>query len=194
MMNEVNSTSVTSCCAPRSSNGARTCSMISALSCCLPSGVLISDAFLLDNSSSKRLRTLGILFLMTSTSSRPLTCSVKASCRYCSPFSGCRLTVNGSIVTYTVNLQPENGEQYLQLAFTLQVSGLEEVEVIKNNMPKVRSRLLLLLSSKKASDINTPEGKQQLSAEIMEQVRAPFEERGAQQDVTEVLFTSFIIQ
>jgi flagellar FliL protein len=99
-----------------------------------------------------------------------------------------------TIEPFTVNLQPENGEQYLQLAFTLQVSGLEEVEVIKNNMPKVRSRLLLLLSSKKASEINTPEGKQQLSAEIMEQVRAPFEERGAQQDVTEVLFTSFIIQ
>jgi len=99
-----------------------------------------------------------------------------------------------TIEPFTVNLQPENGEQYLQLAFTLQVSGLEEVEVIKNNMPKVRSRLLLLLSSKKASDINTPEGKQQLSAEIMEQVRAPFDERGPQQDVTEVLFTSFIIQ
>ncbi|WP_436264590.1 flagellar basal body-associated protein FliL [Pseudoduganella sp. LjRoot289] len=98
------------------------------------------------------------------------------------------------IEPFTVNLQPENGEQYLQLAFTLQVSGLEEVEVIKNNMPKVRSRLLLLLSSKRASEINTPEGKQQLSAEIMEQVRAPFEDKGPQQDVTEVLFTSFIIQ
>lgn len=99
-----------------------------------------------------------------------------------------------TIEPFTVNLQPENGEQYLQLAFTLQVSGLEEVETIKSNMPKVRSRLLLLLSSKKASDINTPEGKQQLSAEIMEQVRSPFEDRGPQQDVLEVLFTSFIIQ
>jgi flagellar FliL protein len=98
------------------------------------------------------------------------------------------------IEPFTVNLQPENGEQYLQLAFTLQVSDELEVEVIKSNMPKVRSRLLLLLSSKRASEINTPEGKQQLSAEIMEQVRMPFEERGAQQDVSEVLFTSFIIQ
>lgn len=98
------------------------------------------------------------------------------------------------IEPFTVNLQPENGEQYLQLAFTLQVASLEEVEVIKTNMPKVRSRLLLLLSGKKASEISTPEGKQQLSAEIIEQVRQPFEERGSPQDVTEVLFTSFIIQ
>lgn len=98
------------------------------------------------------------------------------------------------IEPFTVNLQPENGDQYLQLAFTLQVTNLEEVEVIKTNMPKVRSRLLLLLSGKKASEINTPEGKQQLSAEIIEQVKLPFEDKGSTQDVTEVLFTSFIIQ
>jgi flagellar protein FliL len=95
---------------------------------------------------------------------------------------------------FTVNLQPENGEQYLQLAITLQASSLEESEAIKTNMPKLRSRILLLLSSKHASEINTPEGKQQLSKEILEAVNQPFEADGAQQEVTEVLFTAFIIQ
>ena len=95
---------------------------------------------------------------------------------------------------FTVNLQPENGEQYLQIAFTLQVSNLEEVELVKLNMPKVRSRLLLLLSSKKASELNTGEGKKVLAGEIIAQVNEPFEERGDQQEVTDVLFTSFIIQ
>lgn len=99
-----------------------------------------------------------------------------------------------AIEPFTVNLQPENGEQYLQVAFTVQVSGLEDVESIKSNMAKVRSRMLLLLSSKRASEINTPEGKQQLSAEILEQMKQPFESRGSEQEVTEVLFTSFIIQ
>jgi flagellar protein FliL len=99
-----------------------------------------------------------------------------------------------TIEPFTVNLQPENGEQYLQVAFTLQVAGLEDVDVIKNNMAKVRSRVLLLLSSKRASEINTPEGKQQLSQEILEQIKEPFERRGPEQEVTEVLFTSFIIQ
>lgn len=95
---------------------------------------------------------------------------------------------------FTVNLQPEEGEQYLQLAFTLQVSELEQSEIIKNNMPKVRSRILLLLSSKKASEINTPDGKTLLSKQIMEQVNLPFEDGGDEQEVSEVLFTSFIIQ
>ncbi len=98
------------------------------------------------------------------------------------------------IEPFTVNLQPENGEQYLQVAFTLQVNGAEQVELIKENMPKVRSRLLLLLSGKKASELNTVEGKQQLAHEIIAQVKQPFEEKGAPQDVSEVLFTAFIIQ
>lgn len=95
---------------------------------------------------------------------------------------------------FTVNLQPENGEQYLQLAVTLQASSLEESEVIKTNMPKLRSRILLLLSSKHASEINTPEGKQQLGKEIMEQANLPFEPEGEPQEVSDVLFTAFIIQ
>lgn len=95
---------------------------------------------------------------------------------------------------FTVNLQPENGEQYLQLAITLQASSLEESEAIKTNMPKLRSRILLLLSSKHASEINTPEGKQQLSKEILDAVNQPFESGAEQQEVSEVLFTAFIIQ
>ena len=98
------------------------------------------------------------------------------------------------IDSFTVNLQPENGEQYLQIAFTLQVANAEEMDSIKLNMPKVRSRLLLLLSGKKASELNTVEGKQQLAAEIINQVNQPFEDKGPEQDVTDVLFTAFIIQ
>ena len=97
---------------------------------------------------------------------------------------------------FTVNLQPGEGggDQYLQLAFTLQVPGLEDAEVIKNNMPKVRSRILLLLSSKHAADINTPDGKRQLASEIIAQIKEPFEEHGSPQELSDVLFTSFIIQ
>jgi flagellar FliL protein len=99
-----------------------------------------------------------------------------------------------TVEPFTVNLNPEEGEQYLQLAFTLQVPDAEQSDVIKNNMPKVRSRILLLLSSKKASEINTPEGKVQLAKEIQAQVNEPFQEHDYEQEVSEVLFTSFIIQ
>jgi len=98
------------------------------------------------------------------------------------------------VEAFTVNLQPENGEQYLQVQFTLQVPGPEQAEVLKDNMAQVRSRVLLLLSGKKASEINTVDGKRQLAGEILNVTKAPFVEKGEPQDVTDVLFTSFIIQ
>ena len=99
-----------------------------------------------------------------------------------------------AVEPFTVNLQPENGDQYLQIQFTLQVANVENEEKIKLNMPKVRSRLLLLLSGKKASELSSVEGKKQLSSEIIAAVKLPFADKGEPQAVTDVLFTSFIIQ
>ncbi|UVW30428.1 flagellar basal body-associated protein FliL [Massilia sp. H6] len=98
------------------------------------------------------------------------------------------------VEAFTVNLQPENGEQYLQVQFTLQVDGAEQGTLIKDNMAIVRNRVLLLLSGKKASEISSVAGKQQLAAEIQAIIREPFQKEGDEQEVTDVLFTSFIIQ
>jgi flagellar FliL protein len=95
---------------------------------------------------------------------------------------------------FVVNLQPENGEQYLQVQFTLQVNGPEQVEVVKAHMANVRNRVLMLLSAKRASEISSVEGKQQLAAEIVAALNAPFVDKGEPQDITAVLFTAFIIQ
>jgi flagellar FliL protein len=98
------------------------------------------------------------------------------------------------IESFTVNLQPENGEQFLQIAFTLQVQNQKEGELIKANMAKVRSRVLLLLSGKKASEISTVDGKRQLATEIIAALKLPFVEKGEPQLVNDVLYTAFIIQ
>ncbi|RJG01165.1 flagellar basal body-associated protein FliL [Noviherbaspirillum sedimenti] len=96
---------------------------------------------------------------------------------------------------FTVNLQPDGlGDQYLQVAFSLQVGSEKDVEAIKLYLPQVRSRLLLLLSGKKASEISTVDGKKKLADEIMAQVRQPFIAGVAPQNVTNVFFTSFVIQ
>ncbi len=98
------------------------------------------------------------------------------------------------IESFTVNLQQENGDQYLQIAFTLQVPNQKEGELIKANMAKVRSRVLLLLSGKKASEITTVEGKRQLAKEIIAALKQPFVDKGEPQQVSDVLYTAFIIQ
>lgn len=95
---------------------------------------------------------------------------------------------------FTVNLQSENGEQFLQTSFTLQVKSQEEVDLIKLYMPHVRSRILLLLSSKKASDILSIEGKDKLVQEIIGAFKKPFSPNGPTVNVSSVLITSFVVQ
>ena len=95
---------------------------------------------------------------------------------------------------FTVNLQTETTDQFLQVAMTLQVTDQSQEDLIKQYMPQVRNRLLLLLSSKKASEILTIEGKKKLSEEIITQVKLPFTPKAAPQGVTGVFFTSFVIQ
>jgi len=94
--------------------------------------------------------------------------------------------------TFTVNLQ--GGENYLQTDITLQVTDPAQLEEIKLHMPRVRSRLLALLSSKNAEDLASAESKKTLAREIMDQVNQPFTPKGKPQKIDDVLFTSFVIQ
>src|ERR1700689_1899713 len=54
---------------------------------------------------------------------------------------------------FTVNLNPEGGEQMLQTSFALKVTDQEVVEAIKLRLPDLRNQVLLLMSSKKAADL-----------------------------------------
>jgi flagellar FliL protein len=99
-----------------------------------------------------------------------------------------------TLEAFTVNLQPDPDEKFLQLEISLQVANPEQEELLKGQMPAVRSRLLMLLTSKTASEISTSEGKQKLSEEIVAEVKKPFSKGAKPQEVTGVFFTSFVIQ
>ena len=71
---------------------------------------------------------------------------------------------------FTVNLQREEGDQYLQAGITLKILQPELEEKIKKTMPEIRSKLLFLLSSKYPSELQTAEGKNKLVAEIIAEV------------------------
>lgn len=96
--------------------------------------------------------------------------------------------------TFTVNLLPDPDDKFLQLDLTVEVKGAELAEKMKTQMPALRNRVLLLLTSKKASDISTPEGKAQLSQELLVELKKPLAAHGKPLKVTQVLFTSFVIQ
>lgn len=98
-----------------------------------------------------------------------------------------------SLDAFTVNLQGEEG-QLLQTAITLQMVDEEDATKLKQHMPLVRSRLLMLLSSKHPQEVLTAEGKAKLAEDIAAQIRQPFFPGDYPLEVVNVLFTSFIVQ
>ena len=74
--------------------------------------------------------------------------------------------------TFTVNLVPEFGDQYLQVEMTLKIAGQEKVDEIKARMPEVRNKVILLLSSKRASELTTVPGKSMLADSVRSQINA----------------------
>lgn len=73
---------------------------------------------------------------------------------------------------FVVNLQPDDGPQFLQTQMTLKVVDQSASDLVKSHMPEVRNRVLLLLSSKKPSQLTTRDGKRALSEEISAEIDA----------------------
>lgn len=68
---------------------------------------------------------------------------------------------------FTVNLQSESSDQYLQMGISLKYFDPELEARIKLNLPEIRSKILQLLTTKTASELLTPEGKNKLVKEIL---------------------------
>jgi flagellar FliL protein len=76
------------------------------------------------------------------------------------------LRVFVTLDNFVVNLADSESERYAQIGVVLEVDGKETEAKITAKMPAVRNELLLLISSKLASQLTTREGKEQLAAEI----------------------------
>lgn len=108
-----------------------------------------------------------------------------------------------NLETFTVNLIPETGDQYLQVIISLEIADATVEPLVKGQMPKIRNNIMLLLSSQKASQLQPKEGKEKLAADLLSEINAILEppKKNKKGQVTEtegpvksVLFTSFIIQ
>jgi len=104
---------------------------------------------------------------------------------------------------FTVNLLPENGEQYLQVALSLELEDATSDPELKSRLPKIRNNIMLLLSSKKATELLTKEGKEALAEGLLDEINTvinpPRKNKKGELippdgPVKTVLFTTFIIQ
>jgi flagellar FliL protein len=100
-------------------------------------------------------------------------------------------TVFVNLETFTVNLADEG--RFLQVGIVYAVAGNEIAEAMKVQMPVIRSRILLLLSSKNADALTGVDGKQKLAEELLVEARAPLAPKG-DESIAQVHFSSFVIQ
>jgi flagellar protein FliL len=68
---------------------------------------------------------------------------------------------------FTVNLQRESTDQYLQIGISMKTFDAEVETKIKANLPDIRSKILQLLTTKTATELLTAEGKKHLVSEIL---------------------------
>ena len=111
---------------------------------------------------------------------------------------------------FTVKLQTEQQEAYLQAEVQLRVLDAPTLELLKQYDPELKHRIMLILLGKKASELGTAQGVQRLSTEIREivnntleppspkkrkeEAKEPGDTVSPDAPVQAVLFTSFIIQ
>jgi flagellar FliL protein len=95
--------------------------------------------------------------------------------------------------TYTINLADEDADRYLQLGLVFEITDIQTSVELKERMPAVRSDVLLLLSAKRSRELNTLEGKETLSEEILALTRRSLAAR-QRKGVKAVDFSMFVIQ
>lgn len=100
--------------------------------------------------------------------------------------------LHAKLDTFTVNLTGPT-QKYLQVDITLSLANAEVGERIKAYMPVIRHKMILLLTSKEASLLGTTDGKRKLVLEAKSAANNAIRVMEGE-GVTDVLFTSFIIQ
>lgn len=111
---------------------------------------------------------------------------------------------------FTVKLQTESQEAYLQAEVQMKLSDQQGQELMKQYEPELKHRITLALMSKKASELNSATGVQRLANELRDVANrvidpsaetpktgadtAPAEAADPSAPVQSVLFSSFIIQ
>jgi flagellar protein FliL len=95
---------------------------------------------------------------------------------------------------FTVNLAEENGDHYLQVSVVYQVADDKAVDQVKVYLPVIRNRILLLLSAKRPSELQSAEGKQKLVDELVGAARASIPGTQPERGITGAFLGAFVIQ
>ena len=93
-----------------------------------------------------------------------------------------------------LNLSGSKRLTFLQLSADVLVSDSDAEATIKTHVPAIRHSLIMLLSEQKAGDIKSPTRREEIRQQATSQVQALIADLSGSQDVSEILFSSILVQ
>jgi flagellar protein FliL len=96
---------------------------------------------------------------------------------------------------FVVNFDAKGVMRFLQVSMEAMTRDAHTEELIKQNEPKIRNNMLLLLGSQTYDTISTMEGKEELRKKAREIIAKVVDEEGGEaKKVEDIYFTSFVMQ
>jgi flagellar FliL protein len=96
---------------------------------------------------------------------------------------------------FVVNFDAKGVMRFLQVSMEAMTRDALTEELIKQNEPKIRNNMLLLLGSQTYDTISTMEGKEELRKKALEIIAKVVDEEGGEaKKVEDIYFTSFVMQ
>jgi flagellar FliL protein len=96
---------------------------------------------------------------------------------------------------FVVNFEAESNVRFLQITIGIMTRDVEVEKIIKDNDPRIRNDLLLILGNQNYESVSKLEGKEALRTRCLESVRTVVKDSGGKSTKVEALyFTSFVMQ
>ena len=95
---------------------------------------------------------------------------------------------------FVVNLADEGGGRYLQADVQLQTRDSDTASAVALHTPIIRNKLLLLFGQQTSQELTGRNGKEQLQAQALAEVKKTLKAQHAANQVDALLFTSIVIQ
>jgi flagellar protein FliL len=92
-----------------------------------------------------------------------------------------------------VNFEDGSVVRFLQITMEIMAHDQKALDSVQRNIPLIRNNLLLLMSNRNYQSMMSRDGKEQLRAEALAEVKKVQKQQGGE-DVDDVLFTSFVVQ
>ena len=95
---------------------------------------------------------------------------------------------------FTVNLEPDDPVNFLQISLQVLTFNDDVADDLEKHNPLVRNNLVALFGRQKSETLRTPEGKLQLQQDVLDTIQSVINEYGSGGEVSNVFFTSFVMQ